>query len=138
MDDADTIGLDYGVVRRVAEKRIESLKNTIVHQVDNLEQLHYIRGQIKGLESLLQDLKDLQLKQERLNDGELNNFGRDPKVKTALLDAYKTKEEIQETRLDADSVSKNINLLEKLPTPTGWRLWYCLMQDLKKLKVVFY
>jgi hypothetical protein len=78
MDDADTIGLDYGVVRRVAEKRIELLKNTIVHQVDNLEQLHYIRGQIKGLESLLQDLKDLQLKQERLNDGELNNFGRDP------------------------------------------------------------
>ena len=78
MDDANTIGLDYGVVRRVAEKRIESLKNTIVHQVDNLEQLHYIRGQIKGLESLLQDLKDLQLKQERLNDGELNNFGRDP------------------------------------------------------------
>ena len=78
MDDADTIGLDYGVVRRVANKRIESLKDTIVHQVDNLEQLHYIRGQIKGLESLLQDLKDLQLKQERLNDGELNNFGRDP------------------------------------------------------------
>ena len=78
MDDADTIGLDYGVVRRVANKRIESLKDTIVYQVDNLEQLHYIRGQIKGLESLLQDLKDLQLKQERLNDGELNNFGRDP------------------------------------------------------------
>ena len=76
MDDADTIGLDYGVVRRVAEKRIESLKNTIVHQVDNLEQLHYIRGQIKGLESLLQDLKDLQLKQERLNDGELRGFER--------------------------------------------------------------
>ena len=78
IEDADTIGLDYGVVRRVSEKRIESLKNTIVYQVDNLEQLHYIRGQIKGLESLLQDLKDLQLKQERLNDGELNNFGRDP------------------------------------------------------------
>ena len=78
IDDTDTIGLDYGVVRRVANKRIESLKNTIVYQVDNLEQLHYIRGQIKGLESLLQDLKDLQLKQERLNDGELNNFGRDP------------------------------------------------------------
>ena len=78
IEDADTIGLDYGVVRRVAEKRIESLKNTMVYQVDNLEQLHYIRGQIKGLESLLQDLKDLQLKQERLNDGELNNFGRDP------------------------------------------------------------
>ena len=70
--------IDYGVVRRTAEKRIESLKDNLVYSVDNLEQLHYIRGQIKGLESLLQDLKDLQLKQERLNDGELNNFGRDP------------------------------------------------------------
>jgi len=44
----------------------------------------------------------------------LTTSGETPKVKEALLDAYKTKEEIQETRLDADSVSKNINLLEKL------------------------
>ena len=70
--------IDYGVVRRTAEKRIESLKDNLVYSVDKMEQLHYIRGQIKGLESLLQDLKDLQLKQELLNDGELNNFGRDP------------------------------------------------------------
>ena len=48
--------IDYGVVRRTAEKRIESLKDNLVYSVDNLEQLHYIRGQIKGLESLLQDL----------------------------------------------------------------------------------
>jgi hypothetical protein len=68
--------IDYGVVRRTAEKRIESLKDTLVYSVDNLEQLHYIRGQIKGLESLLQDLKDLQVKQERLNDGELRGFER--------------------------------------------------------------
>ena len=78
MNDEDSFGIDYGVVRRTAEKRIESLKDNLVYSVDNMEQLHYIRGQIKGLESLLQDLKDLQLKQERLNDGELNNFGRDP------------------------------------------------------------
>ena len=68
----------YSTVKKVANKRIETLKDTLVYSVDNVEQLHYIRGQIKGLESLLQDLKDLQLKQERLNDGELNNFGRDP------------------------------------------------------------
>jgi hypothetical protein len=68
--------IDYGVVRRTAEKRIESLKDNLVYSVDNLEQLHYIRGQIKGLESLLQDLKDLQVKQERLNDGELRGFER--------------------------------------------------------------
>ena len=52
----------------------------------------------------------------------LTTSGETPKVKTALLDAYKTKEEVQETRLDADEVSNNKPLLEKLPTPTGWRL----------------
>ena len=30
IDDTDTIGLDYGVVRRVANKRIESLNFTIL------------------------------------------------------------------------------------------------------------
>lgn len=68
--------IDYSTVRRLTEKRIESLKDTLVYSVDNLEQLHYIRGQIKGLESLLQDLKDLQTKQERLNDEELRGFER--------------------------------------------------------------
>ncbi len=68
--------IDYSTVRRLTDKRIESLKDTLVYSVDNLEQLHYIRGQIKGLESLLQDLKDLQTKQERLNDGELRGFER--------------------------------------------------------------
>jgi hypothetical protein len=68
--------IDYSTVRRLTDKRIESLKDTLVYSVDNIEQLHYIRGQIKGLESLLQDLKDLQTKQERLNDGELRGFER--------------------------------------------------------------
>jgi len=68
--------LDYQLIKRLVDKRIDSLKDTLVYSVDKLEQLHYIRGQIKGLESLLQDLKDLQLKQERLNDGELRSFER--------------------------------------------------------------
>ena len=66
--------IDYGIVRRTAEKRIESLKDNLVYSVDKMEQLHYIRGQIKGLESLLQDLKDLQKKQEQLNEKELRDF----------------------------------------------------------------
>jgi len=66
----------YSTVKKVANKRIETLKDTLVYSVDNVEQLHYIRGQIKSLEDLLQDLKDLQLKQERLNDGELRGFER--------------------------------------------------------------
>jgi hypothetical protein len=68
--------IDYGVVRRTAEKRIESLKDNLVYSVDKVEQLHYIRGQVKGIESLLQDLKDLQDKQEQLNDKELRDFDR--------------------------------------------------------------
>jgi macrodomain Ter protein organizer (MatP/YcbG family) len=73
---AEEIVEGYSTVKKVANKRIETLKDTLVYSVDNVEQLHYIRGQIKGLESLLQDLKDLQLKQERLNDGELRGFER--------------------------------------------------------------
>ena len=64
----------YSTVKKVANKRIETLKDTLVYSVDNVEQLHYIRGQIKGLESLLQDLNDLQKKQEQLNDKELRDF----------------------------------------------------------------
>jgi len=36
-----------------------------VHQVDNLNDLHYIRGQIKSLNDLQQDIKDLVKKQEQ-------------------------------------------------------------------------
>lgn len=72
----DEIIDDYSITKKLVLKRIETLKDTLVYSVDNLEQLHYIRGQIKSLEDLLQDLKDLQLKQERLNDGELRGFER--------------------------------------------------------------
>jgi len=61
-------------VERLINKRLEGLKETLVYSVDKMEQLHYIRGQIKGLESLLQDLKDLQKKQEQLNEKELRDF----------------------------------------------------------------
>ena len=35
--------IDYSTVRRLTDKRIESLKDTLVYSVDNIEQLHYIR-----------------------------------------------------------------------------------------------
>jgi len=66
--------VDYGIVRRVATKRVETVKENLVYSVDNTNDLHYIRGQIKGIESLLQDLKDLQEKQQELNDKELRGF----------------------------------------------------------------
>jgi hypothetical protein len=64
---------EFSVVRLI-NKRLEELKDNLVYSVDKMEQLHYIRGQIKGLESLLQDLKDLQKKQEQLNEKELRDF----------------------------------------------------------------
>jgi len=66
--------IDEHLIKKLVRKRIDSLKDTLVYSVDKLEQLHYIRGQIKGLESLLQDLNDLQKKQEQLNDKELRDF----------------------------------------------------------------
>ena len=66
--------IDEHLIKKLVRKRIDSLKDTLVYSVDKLEQLHYIRGQIKGLESLLQDLNDLQKKQELLNDKELRDF----------------------------------------------------------------
>ena len=64
---------EFSVVRLI-NKRLEELKDNLVYSVDNVEDLHYIRGQIKGIESLLQDLKDLQEKQQELNDKELRGF----------------------------------------------------------------
>jgi len=56
-----------------------------------------------------------------------------PKLKEALLDAYKSKEETQ-TYLDAKSISENVSLLERLPTPTGWRILVLPYAGPKKTK----
>ena len=62
------VDINYGIVKRVASKRTETLKDNLVYSVDNTNDLHYIRGQIKGIESLLQDLKDLQRNEENVDD----------------------------------------------------------------------
>jgi hypothetical protein len=45
-----------------------------------------------------------------------------PKRTEALLDNYKSKDEIEETRLDVKAVEGNEDLLARLPEPTGYRL----------------
>jgi len=45
-----------------------------------------------------------------------------PNRTEALLDNYKSKDKIEETRLDAKSVESNKDLLDRLPSPTGYRL----------------
>lgn len=60
--------MDYSAIIKFIKKRIVDLKENLAYTVDSLEQLQYIRGQIRALETLLQDLKDLQQKQEQVND----------------------------------------------------------------------
>ena len=53
--DIDTISL----IQRKLKKRIDQLKDQALYGVDNMEKLQYARGQIRSLEDLQQDLKDL-------------------------------------------------------------------------------
>ena len=53
------------VIKNLINRRRERLKDTLIRDVDNLEQLHYIRGQIKSLDDLQQDIIDLLKKQEQ-------------------------------------------------------------------------
>jgi hypothetical protein len=54
------------VIKNLIKRRKERLKDNLIHQVDNLNDLHYIRGQIKSLDDLQQDIIDLLKKQEQI------------------------------------------------------------------------
>ena len=51
----DTISL----VQKKIHKILQGLKDHAIYGVDTMEKLQYIRGQIRSLEDLQQDLKDL-------------------------------------------------------------------------------
>ena len=53
--DIDTISL----VQKKVYKILQRLKEHAIYGVDTMEKLQYIRGQIRSLEDLQQDLKDL-------------------------------------------------------------------------------
>ena len=53
--DIDTISL----VQRRIKKSLQQLKDHATYGVDTMEKLQYVRGQIRSLEDLQQDLKDL-------------------------------------------------------------------------------
>ena len=62
MYDIDTIQ----VLRSKIRDNLEKYKEAIIYGVDTLEKLQYARGRINALEMLLQDLNDLQKKEENL------------------------------------------------------------------------
>ena len=51
-------------IQLLIKKQLETLKTAAIYSVDTLEKLRYVRGQIKSLEDLQQELKDLLNKQE--------------------------------------------------------------------------
>jgi hypothetical protein len=61
----------------------------------------------------------------------MNKSTETPKRTEALLDAYKAKEEV-ETVLDPKAISKST--LDKLPTPTGYRILVLPYAGPKKTK----
>ena len=58
--DLNTISL----VQRTIAKRLQRYKEAAIYSVDTIDQLQYVRCQIKSLEDLQQELKDLLNKQE--------------------------------------------------------------------------
>ena len=56
-----------------------------------------------------------------------------PKRTEALLNAYKSKEEL-ETVLDTKTIEQDVNLLDKLTTPTGYRILVLPYAGPKKTK----
>jgi len=62
--DLNTISILQNLIR----KRIERCKQAAIYSVDTIDELQYVRGQIKSLEDLQQELKDLLNKQELEDD----------------------------------------------------------------------
>ena len=71
--DIDTISL----VQKEIKKKLNQLKDNAIYGVDTMEKLQYIRGQIRSLEDLQQDLKDLLSKTEYNYDNDLGSTEED-------------------------------------------------------------
>ena len=61
MIDLSTIDL----LKKLLDRRLDNVKVNLIYNVDDEKQLMYHRGQIKSLEDLQQDIKDLLNKQEQ-------------------------------------------------------------------------
>ena len=70
--DLNTISL----LQNLIKKRLQRYKEAAIYSVDTIDQLQYVRGQIKSLEDLQQELKDL------LNNMELDDDNVHGKTET--------------------------------------------------------
>jgi hypothetical protein len=59
-------------IKKLINKQLTLVKDDLCYGIDTLDKLHYARGQLRALETLLQDLNDL-LKRENSEDDDSNN-----------------------------------------------------------------
>lgn len=62
--DLDTLA----AIKHYINKQIKQIKDDIVYGVDTIDNLKYSKGKLSALETLLQDLKDLQRNEENVDD----------------------------------------------------------------------
>ena len=55
-------------IRHYIRKEINKTKDHICYGIDKLENLHYAKGKLAALEAVLQDLKDLQIREDDVDD----------------------------------------------------------------------
>ena len=56
------------IIQKVIKRSLDRLKDHAIYGVDTIEQLQYVRGQIKSYEDLQQEIKDLLSKTEIENE----------------------------------------------------------------------
>ena len=56
------------LIQKVIKRSLERLKDHAIYGVDTMEQLQYVRGQIKSFEDLQQEIKDLLSRTEIENE----------------------------------------------------------------------
>ena len=59
------------IIQKVIKRSLDRLKDHAIYGVDTIEQLQYVRGQIKSLEDLQQEIKNLLSKME-INDEQVH------------------------------------------------------------------
>jgi hypothetical protein len=57
-------------IRHHIKKEISKVKEHLCYSIDKLDHLNYAKGKLNGLESLLQDLKDLQNREDNFDDAD--------------------------------------------------------------------
>ena len=56
------------IIQKLIKRSLDRLKDHAIYGVDTMEQLQYVRGQIKSFEDLQQEIKDLLSKTEIENE----------------------------------------------------------------------